>query len=286
MVTSSLTLSEIRIYPIKSLGGVKLQNSRLTERGLQWDRRWMLLDEKGHFMTQRQIAGMSLLEVSLHRGHLEVRHKTKNLPPLQISKNIDNPAESIEAPIWEDTSSAFLVNPEADSWFSEALNQNCRLVFMPDESKRTATGKTSGRIQKVSFADAYPILLAGQASLDDLNNKLEEPVPMNRFRPNLVFSGGKPFEEDSWHAFTINNIRFWAEKPCARCLVTTIDQQTAIKGKEPLATLAKYRNSDGKIMFGQNLMYEPGGIVKVGDQIKVESYKEAPVMNLNIRKEE
>ena len=276
----AMTLSEIWIYPIKSLGGIRLKEAKLTERGLQWDRRWMLLDDNGQFMTQRQIAGMSLLEVNLFKNYLEVRHKIKSLLPLKIPITPENPLELIEAPIWEDTSSAYLINQEADAWFSEALEQKCRLAFMPDESKRTTSGKTSGRIQKVSFADAYPILIIGQASLDDLNSRLKEGVPMNRFRPNLVFSGDRPFEEDEWHAFTINKIPFWAEKPCSRCVLTTIDQQTGIKGKEPLVTLAKYRNADGKVMFGQNLMYEPGGTIKIGDPIRVESYKEAPVFKV------
>lgn len=272
-----MTISEIWIYPIKSLGGIRLQEAVLTERGLQWDRRWMLLDEQGQFMTQRQITKMSMLEVSLMNDYLEVRHKRKNLSPLKIPFFTENTPEVIEAPIWDDYSTACFLNKESDDWFSEALEQNCRLVFMPEEGRRTTTGKTSGRIQKVSFADAYPILMIGQSSLDDLNSRLTTGVPMHRFRPNLVFSGGIPFEEDEWHAFTINKIPFWAEKPCSRCVLTTIDQQTGEKGKEPLATLAKYRNANGKIMFGQNLLFESGGLVKVGDPVEVISYKEAPV---------
>ena len=277
MAAQNLSISQIWIYPIKSLGGIRLKEAQLSERGLQWDRRWMLLDEKGGFMTQRQIAPMALLEVKLRQHFLEVRHRTKEMPPLLLSLEVENTGELLKAPIWDDFSEAFLVSREANEWFSQALDQPCRLVFMPEEGKRSTTGKTSGRVQKVSFADGYPILLAGQASLDELNSRLKEPLPMNRFRPNLVFEGGSPFEEDAWHAFSAGKTRFWAEKPCARCILTTINQQTAEKGKEPLATLAKFRKWENKILFGQNLLYEAGGSIKVGDSIQVDSFKEAPI---------
>lgn len=274
---TELTISEIWIYPIKSLGGIKLKQARLTERGLEWDRRWMLLDAEGQFMTQRQVAPMALLEVSLKQNQLEVRHRIKDLPPLTVPFQPQSPTELVDAPIWDDYSKALFVSPEADSWFSEALEQICRLVYMPDEGQRSTSGKTSGRIQKVNFADEYPALIIGQASLDDLNRRLAEPIPINRFRPNFVFSGGMPFEEDGWHAITIGSNRFWAEKPCARCVVTTIDQQTTEKSKEPLHTLAAYRKWNNKLLFGQNLMFEADGFVKEGDNIEVLSKKEVPL---------
>lgn len=278
MLTSSLRLSEIWIYPIKSLAGIRLKEARLTERGLQWDRRWMLLDQEGQFMTQRQIASMALLDVHLHAHSLEVRHRQKDLPPLHIPLKPEQSGEMVQAPIWNDSSKAFLVNEESDNWFSEVLEQSCRLVFMPEDAQRSTKGKTSDRVQKVSFADEYPVLMIGQASLDELNSRLKDPVPMNRFRPNLVFTGGKPFEEDGWHAFTIGDTPFWAEKPCARCVVTTIDQQTGRKeSKEPLTTLAKFRSWNQKLLFGQNLQFEGEGLLKVGDPIQVKSHKEAPL---------
>ena len=278
MHTSSLQLSEIRIYPIKSLAGIRLQEAQLTERGLQWDRRWMLLDENGQFMTQRQLASMALLEVSLHTQHLEVRHRTKQLPALTIPLQPNSSNEQLQVPIWDDSSKALLVSKEADTWFSEALEQSCRLVFMPEDAERTTEGKTSGKVQRVSFADEYPVLMIGQASLDELNRRMKEPVLMNRFRPNLVFSGGAPFEEDGWHAFSVGSTSCWAEKPCARCIVTTIDQQTGRKvSKEPLATLAKFRKWNQKLLFGQNVIFEGEGVLRVGDSIKVKSHKEAPL---------
>lgn len=278
METPVRTLSEIWIYPIKSLGGIRLQKASLTEQGLQWDRRWMLLDENGEFLTQRQFPEMALLDVSLQPDSLQVIHRHKPLPPLEIPLELKMPAEVLDAPIWDDSSKAYVVSQEANRWFSEALGRTCRLVFMPDEGERMVTGKTSGRQQKVSFADGYPILLIGQASLDDLNSRLKEPVPMNRFRPNLVFTGGTPFEEDGWHSFAIGCKQFWAEKPCARCVVTTIDQETAKKNKkEPLATLATYRNLNQKLLFGQNLLYEATGTLEEGDIIEVKTSKAVPL---------
>lgn len=272
------TLSEIWIYPIKSLGGIRLQKASLKEQGLQWDRRWMLLDENEQFLTQRQFPGMALLDVSLRRDSLQVTHRKKSMSALEIPLELRMPAEVLDAPIWDDRSKAFSVGKEANRWFSEALDRSCRLVFMPEEGERTVTGKTSGRQQKVSFADGYPILLIGQASLNDLNSRLKEPVPMNRFRPNLVFTGGTPFEEDGWHSFTIGGKQFWAEKPCARCVVTTIDQYTARKNKkEPLATLATYRNWNQQLLFGQNLLYQANGTLEEGDVIEVKTSKEAPL---------
>lgn len=281
MFTQARSLSEIWIYPIKSLGGIRLQEALLTERGLQYDRRWMLLDEQGQFMTQRQIPAMALLEVRLHANHLEVRHRKKSISPLTVPLEVPASAEVVLAPIWEDQSKAVVVSAEADKWFSEALGRRCRLIFMPEEGERTATGKTSGRQQKVSFADGYPMLLIGQASLDDLNSRLAEAIPMNRFRPNLVISGGTPFEEDSWHAFRLGGKQFWAEKPCARCIVTTIDQESGLKqSKEPLTTLSTYRKWENKLLFGQNLLYEPGGRLQTGEQVLVETYKEAPLASV------
>lgn len=280
MTEVTLSISEIWIYPIKSLGGIRLREALLMERGLQLDRRYMLLDAKGQFMTQRKISGMALLEVSLGHDHLQVRHRHKDLTPLilPLEPDLHLTNESLQAPIWDDSSLAFLLCKEANEWFSEALEMPCQLVYMPETGDRTATGTTSGRLQKVSFADSYPILITGQASLNDLNGRLKDPISMRRFRPNLVFSGGTPFEEDAWHAFKAGQNTFWAEKPCARCILTTLDPDTAQKGKEPLATLATYRKWNNKILFGQNLMFEPGGSIREGDRIEILSRKEAPLV--------
>jgi len=266
-----LQLSEIHIYPIKSLSGIRLSEAEFTPRGLAYDRRWMLIDENG-FLTQREIPRMALLEVSLQADCLEVRSPTGD-PSLNIPLTLPSDASTKSVPIWDDTTTAQWVSEEANQWFSKTLDHPCSLVYMPEFSERTKVGKTSGKVQPVSFADSYPALLIGQSSLDELNTRLTEPVPMNRFRPNLVFTGGEAYEEDQWHEFTVGNAMGWAEKPCARCSVVTINQETAAQGKEPLTTLAKYRNQGNKVLFGQSILFEPGKIVHEGDRIQVRTYK-------------
>ncbi len=277
MSVNKITISELWIYPIKSLGGIRLQEAQLSPRGLQWDRRWMLLDADGNFLTQRQFAEMALLDVSLHAHTLQVRHRKKNLLPLEIPLHMTDPGEQVQAPIWDDNTLAWYVGAQYDQWFSNALEQPCRLVYMPDESERITTGKWSGNQQKMSFADGYPALLIGQGSLDDLNARLATPVPMNRFRPNLVVRGTAPFAEDVWHEFWIGDLHFWAEKPCARCNVITIDQETLQTGKEPLQTLSRYRRVGNKVMFGQNLLCDASGTIRVSDVVEVKSYKPGPL---------
>ena len=204
MSANKVYLSEIWIYPIKSLGGIKLEEAQLSPRGLRWDRRWMLLDAEGNFLTQRSTTEMALLTVSLQPDSLFVRHQQKKLPPLEIPLSITDTGEHVEAPVWDDVMLAWYVGTFYDQWFSEALGQPCRLVYMPDESERTTTGKWSGRQQQCSFADGYPVLMIGQESLRDLNARLAEAVPMDRFRPNLVVDGALPFAEDQWHEFKIS----------------------------------------------------------------------------------
>ena len=264
-------LSEIYVYPIKSLGGIRLTEAKLTERGLAYDRRWMLVDEQS-FLTQRKLPRMAQLQVTLQSNCLEVR-APGGPSPLTVPLDFEAMRTQRTVPIWDDTVRAQSVGEEADAWFSEVLRHPCSLVYMPNNSERIAIGRVSGRPQAVSFADGYPVLLIGQASLDDLNTRLTNPVPMNRFRPNLVFTGGEPYEEDDWHAFTIGEVQAWAEKPCARCTVVTIDQQTAELDKEPLATLSKYRRQGNKVLFGQNILYEAGSTIRVGDVIRVETHK-------------
>jgi uncharacterized protein len=169
--------------------------------------------------------------------------------------------------IWDDKCKAVPVNKEYDDWFSETLKRKCRLVKMPDDERRIVEKKFITEDKIVSFADAYPFLIIGQSSLDDLNSKMTVKLPMNRFRTNFVFTGGKPFEEDKWKNFSIGNVKFKAVKPCARCVITTTDQETAVRSEEPLKTLATYRKFKNKVLFGMNLIAFSNGTVKVGDSI-------------------
>jgi len=269
----ALTLSQIYIYPVKSLGGISLKTAQVQERGLQHDRRWMLVDENNQFLTQRTFAEMALLQVELEDNGLRVRHKIKSMESLLIPFEPIT-QKQIQVTIWDDVCTALEVSATVNDWFTEALNRPCRLVYMPDTSQRPVDVAYAQNDEIVSFADGYPILVIGDASLQDLNKRLNDPVPMNRFRPSLVFTGGQPYEEESWNLFSIQNNSFQGVKPCGRCVLTTIDQNTAEKSQEPLRTLSGYRRVGNKVLFGQNVLpLSPGSSVSIGDIILVQSFR-------------
>lgn len=261
-----LTVSGLYIYPVKSLGGISLPAASLTDRGFEYDRRWMLVDENNRFLSQREVPLMACLHVELQNGYLVVvnMYKSDFFYPVPLQPLA---TETTMVTVWDDECPAQWVSTEADAWFSEQLDISCRLVYMPDSSHRQVDGNYAHNKEITSFSDGYPLLMIGQASLDDLNSRLSAPLPMNRFRPNIVFTGGLPFQEDDMKQFSIGDTRFLGVKPCARCVMTTIDQQTAVKAKEPLKTLSTYRMKDNKIYFGQNLLYHGSGTIRVGDAI-------------------
>jgi hypothetical protein len=268
-----MQLSGIFIYPVKSLRGIALDVANVEPRGLQYDRRWMIVDNRGHFFTQRAFPEMVLLTTEITPEYLVIRHVTKNLAPLQIALQPAENATAQRVQIWDDMCKALTVSEVANEWLSEALDTRCQLVYMPDDCLRPTDPDFSKPDDIVSFADGFPILIIGQASLDDLNTRLQNPVPMNRFRPNLVFTGGAPYEEDAWKHFTIGDLHFRAVKPCARCVLTTVNQETAERGAEPLKTLSKYRLKNKNILFGMNVCRDMDAakdvFVKRGDAIRV-----------------
>lgn len=268
-----LKLSEIWVYPVKSLGGISLQQSQVTDRGLELDRRWLLVDDDNRFLSQREHPELALFKPEIEGNNLKITHR-KLLESIVIPFQ---PAakDLIKVTVWEDTIDAFEVSSEVSNWFTRLLGFSARLVYMPDESERKVDPDYAISGEEItSFADAYPFLIIGQSSLDDLNTRLEVKVSMNRFRPNFVFTNGEAFEEDSWRNFRIGNLSFVGVKPCDRCVMTTVDQEKGIvSGKDPLKTLAKYRNFGNKVLFGQNVIGLGLGLVSVGDEIQVLSNK-------------
>ena len=265
----AFTLSEIYVYPIKSLGGIQLTEALVEKRGLQYDRRWMLTDPQGNFLTQRKFPQMALLQVAITEAGLLVTHKQQKMEPLLVPFEANDEKTKLVS-IWNDVCFAFEISQETDKWFSEALGMPCKLVHMPNNALRHPDQEFARPRDLVSFADAFPFLIIGQESLNDLNRRLTEPVPMNRFRPNLVFTGGKAFAEDFWTEFKIGDTTFFPVKPCARCVVTTINQETAEKSDEPLKTLATYRTQNNKVNFGQNLIHNGfGNVLKVGQMLEI-----------------
>jgi uncharacterized protein YcbX len=267
---SELLISEVWVYPIKSLGGIRMAEATVKEKGLEYDRRWMLVDARGVFMTQRLFPAMALLKLRIENGELKIVDSQK-LTSHSISLTPTPVEKEIPVTIWNDSVTAFEVNPDSSAWFSDSLETSCRLVYFPEQNSRPVDPKYNVNNEQVSLADGYPFLIIGQSSLDYLNTKLTHPLPMNRFRPNFVFTGGEPNEEDTWRNFTIGNNRFVGVKPCARCAIPTINQDTAEKGIEPTRTLAMYRKKDNNILFGQNLLAVDHLHVKEGDLITIQT---------------
>ena len=269
-----LKLSEIYIYPVKSLGGIRLDFANTTSRGLENDRRFMLVDENGRFLSQREHPQLAIFQTEIEGKFLKITHK-KTKQNLTINLSPPSQPSLLSVTIWDDNTTAVESSSEASAWFTKILEIPVRLVYMPEESHRKTDTQYSLTGEEItSFSDGYPILIIGQSSLDDLNDRLENPVNINRFRPNFVFTNGEPFEEDNWHEFTVGNIRFFGVKPCARCIMTTIDQETGEKkDREPLLTLNKYRKAGNKILFGQNVLISQLGTVSVGEDVTVISRK-------------
>lgn len=263
-------LTEIWIYPIKSLGGIRLKSAKVLQKGIENDRRFMLVDSVGSAITQRDQPLMALFKLNLAEGELIVNFKGETI---RIPANPTQYLPPTTANLWDDQIQVCEVSPEFSSWFSKHLGLDCKLMFFPENHARPVAPEYSLNEDHVSLADAYPILVIGEESLHDLNNRLSEKVSMNRFRPNLVFSGGGPFDEDTWRNFLIGSGEFAAVKPCARCTVPTINQETAVKGSEPLKTLARYRSKNNKVYFGQNLLIIHPAEIKTGDPILIKSYR-------------
>lgn len=274
-----MNLTEINIYPIKSLGGVALKSAVVENRGLQFDRRWMLIDVNNKFLTQREFPKMATVGVEILRDGLGVSSEGKSLEiPFEIETE-----ETKVVKVWSSRCRAKVYEKSINHWFSDVLQTDCRLVLMPEETTRKVNYFYAiHKDDAVSFADGYPVLLIGEESLNDLNSRLETRVPMNRFRPNLVFTGGDAFAEDGWKQIKIGASVFHVVKPCGRCVMTTIDQTKGEKqGTEPLKTLASYRipkrSVKKKILFGQNLIAENiGESLSVGDEIKIIETKNKP----------
>jgi len=260
-------LSEIWIYPVKSLAGIRLQQAAVLEKGLEHDRRFMLIDADNRFITQREHPELALFDTAISNGLLHIRHRVHQ--QAICFELLPTQNKMVTATIWSDTVTVSEIDAQVSRWFSELLNMSCRLVFFAEDNLRPVDKNYALASEQVSLADGYPFLIIGQASLDDLNTRLIEPVGINRFRPNFVFTGGEPYEEDNWKNFSIGTSSFSGVKNCSRCVLTTVDPATGIKGVEPLQTLSSYRKKNGKIYFGQNVVAVNPEIVNVGDSIWV-----------------
>jgi uncharacterized protein YcbX len=254
------------VYPIKSCGGLAPAAWDVDGFGLRHDRRWMVVDTRGIMLSQRTHPRLALVRPTL--GDDTLRIDAPGLPSLELPL-APGPGVATTVAIWDDTCSAQWTGERAAAWFSDLLDTDCSLVYMPDSTIRPADQDYAAGAYRVSFADAFAFLLLSEESLADLNGRLETPLPMNRFRPNLVIAGGQAFGEDRLTGFRIGDIGFRAVKPCDRCVVTTTDEETAERGLEPLRTLATYRRNNGKVLFGQNVVHDGTGWLRVGDLLRV-----------------
>lgn len=287
-------ISQINIYPIKSLKGISLDSALVESRGLRYDRRWMLTDKDGKFLTQREFPQMATITTEVMSDQLRVMSDGKG--ELRIPFEPDSGGRG-RVTIWKSTCDAEIYHGEVSEWFSDALGTACQLVYMPDDSRRSVNERFDRGGDIVSFADGYPLLVIGEASLADLNDRISEsqphagklpafrPLPMNRFRPNIVVSGSDAYSEDGWRKIRIGDAVFRSTKPCERCVIPTVDQQKGeFDGKEPLRTLATYRVAKdimperldalglapNAVVFGQNLIPEtPGATISVGDDVEL-----------------
>lgn len=268
-----VTLSSLHIYPVKGLKGIDLAEARCTDRGLEHDRRWMVVGSDGEFMTQREHPRMATVWTDIADGALSL--SAPDLAGVEVP--LEGPAApTVRVRVWDSVCDAVPVSSTADAWLTEYLGHACRLVYMPESSRRLSNPRYAGAGRRVGFADGYAYLVTGEASLADLNARLAakgHPArPMNRFRPNLVISGSAPYAEDGWREVRIGEAILRAAKPCGRCQVTTTDQSTGeVEGPEPLATLASYRGSrEFGTMFGMNMVTVQTGTIRVGDEIRVD----------------
>jgi uncharacterized protein len=263
--TPSLRLSGLHVYPIKSAAGVSPTAWDVDAFGLRLDRRWMVVDAGGKLVSQRTHPRLALVRPSI--GDATLRVETAGMPALELPLLPVSPV-TVAATVWDDTCWAVWTGERAARWFSDVLEMDCTLVYMPESTVRPADTTYAPPGHRVSFADGFAFLLLSEESLQDLNGRMPVPLPVNRFRPNLVVAGGEPFVEDRLSTFQVGAVRFRVVKPCGRCVVTTTDQVTLARGQEPLRTLATFRRRDGEVLFGQNVVHEGSGRLALGDPVE------------------
>jgi uncharacterized protein YcbX len=270
------TLSAITLYPVKSLAGISVNNWKVSKTGLHYDRKWMLIDNAGQFLSQRKLPKMALIKTALTDRHLIL--SASGMENLSLPLNpVDG--DIINSTIWRDQCDARSVATKADQWLSYFLKTDCQLVYQPDDMIRPVDANYGLATDNVAFSDGFPFLIISENSLVSLNQQMQLNLPMARFRPNLVISGCPAYAEDSWREISIGEIDFRLPKPCSRCSVPAIDPKTAQTGKEPLSTLNQLRKWQNKIYFGQNALHNQCGTLTVGDtvQIKATGEKQPPI---------
>lgn len=253
------------LYPVKSLAGVEAAQLEFDDFGPVADRRWMIVDESGKFVSQRSMPQLALIGTGLDEGHVVISVPGRGDFTLVAGQ------ESLTVGVWRDQALALNEAGKASAAISEFCGVQLRLVYMPDDSFRRVDETRVPDRRRVSFADGFPLLVTNTRSLDDLNRRLDEPVEMRRFRPNIVIDGERPWEEDHWHSLTLDGQTLQLVKPCSRCVMTTVDPDTGIQStqREPLRTLAGFRRTSEGVIFGMNGVHLGNQPIRVGDPVSV-----------------
>ena len=260
-------LSEIYIYPVKSLAGIKVEKWKVNEKGLLHDRKWMLIDSNNQFLSQRKHPKMVLIKTQITDEELILSNPEADNISLPL---FPTTGTDIETTIWKDQCRAKTTTKIADQWLSDFLGIECKLVYQAAETTRSVDPDYAKTSDKVNFSDGFPFLIVSEASLQSLNQAMELQLPIKRFRPNLVISNCESYAEDSWREITIDNIHFRLPKPCSRCPVPTINTETAARSKEPLKTLNRLRRWNNHVYFGQNALHDNIGKLSVGSDVKID----------------
>ena len=256
------------LYPVKSMRGVEVSSLELDEKGVVGDRRWMVIDAEGRFVTQRTVTALTQVQPALLPGGLRLddggRTLEVPLPPLEAPRR--------QVTVWRDTFPALDAGEEAAAWLSARLGFACRLVAFANDVRREVD-VTYAKDAQTTFTDAYPLLIVNEASLDALNARLPAPIPMARFRPNLVVRAGTPWAEDGWKKLVIDGVKLDGVKPCARCVAITTDQRSGERpqGALPLTALTELHSMPGRgAIFGMNLVHRSLGTLRVGAPVALE----------------
>ncbi|NNC96217.1 MAG: MOSC domain-containing protein [Chitinophagales bacterium] len=260
-------VSELYIYPVKSLAGISLSNAEVFPRGFKYDRRWVIVNDQNRFLTQRTLPMLTQFGIQLRNSEIVVYDKRKS------SSSISFPIEmktgnTGSVRIWNSDVNAIFADDEVNEWFSSAVEQDVRLAYMPDSSSRLIGHENSGD-HIVSFADFSPYHILGEQSFEHLNKKLNKQITINRFRPNIIFTGGNPHDEDSWLDLVIGNVHFKGVKNCGRCKVPDLDPDTGESDGEPSRVLKSYRSENDGVYFGRYLVAESAGNISVGDLLSI-----------------
>ena len=263
----NVKISELFVYPVKSLAGVSVDSMTLLKSGPEFDRAWMVTDPSGNMMTQREHPQMSLIQTEIKDGQLLL--STFGMDDWTVPGD-QNDLDVVRTNVWGDSIKAEILDAQTNDWLSQAIGESCQLIRFAEDEKRACDPDLSFRGDHTFFADAFPLLILSQASLDHLNSKLENPVGMNRFRPNIVVSGCNAHDEDHWQNMHIHDTRIRIVDACARCSVPTVDPEMGVlSGPEPIHTLSSYRERDGEVFFGMNGIPDNQVQIQLGDTVTI-----------------